>query len=176
MRLFIAAELPSELLDALVETQAMLRECMRGRFVAPDSLHVTLAFLGEVDAYRVGDVEAALEAGCAGCDAFEVALAELGNFGRRSKATLWQGFDAQGAQCFTDLAAGVRQALVQEDISFDNKKMLPHVTLMRAADLSGGVLPMPVPARGKVDTVTLFRSDLSGDRPIYEPLYSAQLA
>ena len=46
MRLFIAAELPENLLEALAETSARLRDTVKGRYVAPDSFHLTLAFLG----------------------------------------------------------------------------------------------------------------------------------
>lgn len=42
MRLFVTVELPEGALEALAETSALLRESVRGRFVASDSFHVTL--------------------------------------------------------------------------------------------------------------------------------------
>ena len=173
MRLFVAFELPGEMLDALAETSALLRGSVRGRFVARDSLHVTLAFLGEVGPYQVNDVITALEEGCAGFGAFEAALGELGSFGRRSSATLWQGF--RDADSMKQIAESVRQALKARGLSFDDKPFRAHVTLMRAVDLRSGELPMPVVAGGIIDTATLFKSDLSGPRPVYEPLHSVKL-
>ena len=46
---------------------------------------------------------------------------------------------------------------------------------MRKADIREGLLPMPTVARGTIDTVTLFKSDLSGPHPVYEPLHRVTL-
>ena len=175
MRLFIAAELPENLIEALAETSADLRGSVKGRYVCPNLLHVTLAFLGDVEATRIPEIEAALEEACEGHGPFEVSLGELGHFGRRFDAVLWQGFDTAGTQAFAELARDVREALSARGFAFDAKKFSPHVTLMRSADVSRGVLPMPCIAAGTVDTVTLFKSDLSGKHPVYTPLASVTL-
>jgi 2'-5' RNA ligase len=169
MRLFVAAELPEPLRDALSETSAALRESVAGRYVAPDSLHVTLAFLGEVDVPSVGEAVAAVEEACACQVPFRVSLGGFGSFGRARKALLWQGF-AQGVDELGALAGDVRECLSLHGLAYDSAAFVPHVTLMRNADLSEGPLPMPVVERGVVDTVCLFRSDLSGPRPRYEAL------
>lgn len=173
MRLFIAAELPNELLDALAETSAALRECVPGRFVSSNSFHVTLAFLGNTEGSRVRAIQQALECACAHHQAFQVQLGTFGSFGKRSKATLWQGF--QRSEEFVALAKDVRSNLDRAGFSFDNKTFLPHVTLMRAADITCGILPAPVLESGTIEVITLFQSDLSGARPIYTPLYSVYL-
>ena len=173
MRLFIAAELPQHMREALAETSASLRGCVSGRYVGSDLFHVTLAFLGSVEGARVPRCIDALERGCAGHAPFGAALGELGSFGRRSKATLWQGFEDAGG--FAELATDIRASLEREGFEFDAKKFLPHVTLMRAVDLTAGSLPMPHLACGRIDAVTLFSSDLSGASPVYEPLHSVVL-
>ena len=173
MRLFIAAELPEQMLDALAETSAVLRANVRGRYVAPDSFHVTLAFLGEVSGSRVDAAVSALEAGCCGFRSFDASLGAFGSFGKRASATLWQGFDDAGD--LSSIAGAVRDELRNEGFSFDDKKFLPHVTLMRKADLTSGALPSPTLASGPMQRITLFESDLSGSRPVYEPLHVASL-
>lgn len=170
MRLFIAAELPENLIETLSETSAVLRERVRGRYVGPDLFHVTLAFLGEVDAGRVDGAATAMEQALDGHTRFTATLAELGSFGSRGAATLWQGFDEASAEAFSALARDVRAALSVHGLPFDDKAFRPHVTLMRACDLSRGTLPSPLTATGVVDTVTLFKSDLTGARPVYTPL------
>ena len=172
MRLFIAAELPEPMIEALAETSAALRGSVCGRFVGTDSFHMTLAFLGQVPGLRVPAVEAALEQACAGHGPIRATLGELGSFGRPRAATLWQGLQpGEGTDALAALAADVRAGLTQEGFSFDGKSFLPHVTLMRAAKLEGGVLPFAQQASGVIDTATLFESDLSGERPVYEPLH-----
>ena len=174
MRLFIAAELPEEMLDALVTTQAELRDTLRGRYVAPDMLHVTLAFLGDVPGALVPDVISALEAACADVGVIDASLGELGYFGRLRKATLWQAVD--GGLALVNLAETVRVQLRLGGFSFDEKDFRAHVTLMRAVDLSAvGSLPMPHIACGSIDAITLFSSDLSGPHPMYEPLHRVTL-
>ena len=173
MRLFVAAELPEEMREALAETSALLRGRVRGRYVAPDSFHVTLAFLGNVEPYRVNDASEALERGCAGHSAFTLSLGDLGCFGKRSKATLWQGF--KDTDALSELAETVRMELRAEGFTFDAKPFVGHVTLMRAADMTAGELPTPAHAAGSVSNVTLFKSDLSGPRPVYTPLHVVEL-
>ena len=173
MRLFIAAELPETMRDALAETSAALRDCVHGRFVASDSFHVTLAFLGEVPGARVPELQDALDDACASHAAFFAQLGELGCFGKRAKATLWQGFCDPAP--FAALAADVRSNLSRIGFEFDSKPFRPHITLMRAADLSSGALPASFPAEGTIDHITLFCSDLSGKRPIYTALHTVVL-
>lgn len=166
MRLFVAAELPEPLLDALAETSASLRGSVRGRYVGSDLFHVTLAFLGNVEASRIPLLETLLAEACSGHHPFETSLGALGSFGKKARATLWQGFVETDS--FALLARDVRDALREAGFEFDGKGFIPHVTLMRNADLASGVLPMPTVAAGTIDTVTLFASDLSGPRPVYD--------
>lgn len=174
MRLFVAAELPQELLDTLSETSARLRASVRGRYVGPDLYHVTLAFLGEVPAVQTEDIARLVEEGCLPNASFNTTLAELGTFGRASSAVLWQGFD-EGHDAWCKLAQYVRRALLDGGYTFDGKGFKPHVTLMRRADVARGELPMPRVARGTIDTVTLFSSDLSRERPRYDALTRVRL-
>jgi 2'-5' RNA ligase len=174
VRLFIAAELPGEVREALAETSALLRDAVRGRYVGPDLFHVTLAFLGEVSVARIGELEGLLEQACQGHAPFQVALGPLGSFGRARRAVLWQGFD-RGRDGLDALATDVRASLADAGYTFDQKGFLPHVTLMREANLTTGTLPVPVVESGTLDTVTLFSSDLSGARPRYEALCQVTL-
>lgn len=173
MRVFIAADLPENLMDALAETQAELRESVNGRYCAPDSFHVTLAFLGNVPAQRLPQIEQCLRDGCARHRAFEARLGELGFFGKRADATLWQGF--ADPRPFNDLARDVRAELEAAGISFDTKKPKAHITLMRRANLEQGTLPMPQVERGVVSSATVFQSELTPEGAIYTPLFTCDL-
>lgn len=168
MRLFVAADIEGAK-EALAETSALLRDSVRGRFVAPDSLHVTLAFLGEVEAWRIDEaLEAVNATNRALTCPFTVELGDFGRFGKASCATLWQGFRDAGE--LPTLAADVRRELRERGFSFDDKRFVPHITLMRKADISSGTLPSPRCAIATVSGASLYRSDLSGSRPRYEKL------
>lgn len=174
MRLFVAAELPDTLLDALAETSAALRSEVSGRYVGPDLFHVTLAFLGDVPAAQADEVLACMAQACACQPAFQTSLGALGTFGRPSSAVLWQGFSS-GRKEWSALATSVRSSLAAAGIRYDGTGFVPHVTLMRRANVSSGRLPMPYLAKGTIQTVTLFCSDLSGARPRYEALGRLEL-
>src|SRR3990172_3077032 len=62
LRLFVACELSDEVRDALAAVQDQLRSAGAGRlrWVRPEGIHVTLKFLGEVEANRVDAIRAAL--------------------------------------------------------------------------------------------------------------------
>ena len=174
MRLFVAAELPDEMLDALAETSARLRDAVPGRYVAPELFHVTLAFLGEVPGSLVNEVAELARCGCNAQASFRTSLGPLGTFGKGSSAVLWQGF-VGGEDEWASLARGVRYELQDRGYSIDRKGFIPHVTLMRRADVSRGLLPMPCVGSGSIRRVTLFLSDLSGQYPRYEALDSWEL-
>ena len=155
--------------EALSETSALLRSCVHGRYVAPDSFHVTLAFLGERAGSEVTELESVLGEACESCAAFNTALGALGTFGRANRATLWQGFSS-GNEQWASVVSEVQRGLSTVGYTPEHKRFVPHVTLMRRADISHVALPMPCVERGRIDTVTLFLSDLSGSRPRYEAL------
>jgi len=69
----------------------------------------------------------------------------------------------------------VRSQLKRIGFEFDDKPFRSHITLMRAADLSSGMLPSCCQAKGIISRITLFRSDLSGKRPVYTALHSVSL-
>ena len=173
MRLFIAADLPLELMDALAETSALLREQVKGRYSSPDSFHLTLAFLGETPAGRIPEIEDALERCGASHSPIDVCLGDLGSFGRKREATLWQGFKDPAP--LEHLARDLRKDLESIGIPFDNKTPKAHITLMRKADLSQGLLPAPCIARGTITQMTLYQSELLAQGALHTPLHTVSL-
>ncbi len=174
MRLFIAAELPPQILEALSETSASLRDAVKGRFVGPDLFHVTLAFLGERPASEVPAICDLMRVACVEQPAFKTSLGDLGTFGRASSAVLWQGF-SEGRKSWDALAQSVWGQLSVLGYAPEHSRFVPHVTLARRANIQGLHIPMPHVDRGIIDSVALFSSDLSGPRLVYEPLDCARL-
>ena len=174
MRLFVAAELPEPMIEALSETTAALRDVVHGRFVSPDRFHVTLAFLGEVPVRDVERISEAVEGACLGHSPFAVTLGALGTFGHGRRVALWQGF-SRGTDDWATLSCDVRRALEAEGLTFDGRRFVPHVTLMYRAQILTSELPMPHVTEDVIHTVTLFSSDLSGDVPCYDPLSRVEL-
>ena len=62
MRVFIAIDVPNDIRKALGDVQRALRPLTgTARWVAPESIHITLRFLGEVPEKRLEDIDAELK-------------------------------------------------------------------------------------------------------------------
>ena len=120
MRTFIALEVPDVFRAEVAALARRLALACAGRFMAYESYHVTLAFLGDVGEAESALAVAALEAACAGADAAPVELRPdgLGKFGRPQDATLWLGLAPDPA--LLALAARVRGELAARGLAFDD--------------------------------------------------------
>ncbi len=130
MRLFVAFDLPREVRNALATLGQRLKpECRAARWVRPESMHVTLKFLGETDSQKIPDIRAALapirSAGPVAMD-FRV----LGFFPSEFKPrVLWCG--VQSTPNLAELAAAVEQALEPLGFARETRTLSPHLTLAR---------------------------------------------
>src|SRR5258706_13368947 len=94
-RLFIAIELPADVLATLRQTQDQLKQIISARaakWVRPEGIHLTLKFLGDVPASRVGALMDGVEKAVEGHDKFEVSRHGLGCFPNVQRPrVLWVG-------------------------------------------------------------------------------------
>ena len=108
---------------------------VEGLRMLDEKLHLTLAFLGDVEAE---DEPKALAAAAAlKADAFDLVLDQAGSF-YRSKV-LWLGA-SETPRALAALALGLRAALDAQGLAYDRKALAPHVTCYR--DIKKGVRPL----------------------------------
>ncbi|MET8084045.1 RNA 2',3'-cyclic phosphodiesterase [Micromonospora sp. NPDC005237] len=144
MRLFVAVYPPVGAVSHLGAQIARLRvgaaaaAGVRVRLADPADLHITLAFLGDVEAARLVDVVSAL--GLA-ADRFRDArdapprllLGGGGVFGDGRRTVLW--VDARGdVEALHELAQLVRERLRVAGLPYDEKPSRPHLTVARPGD------------------------------------------
>jgi 2'-5' RNA ligase len=175
MRLFIAVDLPDELRKELGTVQMALKPLTdSARWVAPESIHITLKFLGEVPEKRIEDVEQALTG--LSWKQFTVTVRGVGFFpGNRSPRVFWAGMEAPTMQ---GLAEELDSRM--ERLGFDKEKRAfrPHITLARARDtridssLVTGSAEYQEHNFGSftADRVFLFKSTLKPSGAVYEKL------
>jgi len=124
MRVFVAIDMPDHARDALERLQDDLPV---GRLMAPDTFHLTLAFLGEHPEPVVAEVHEAL------CDIsaapFPIRLHGVDVFGGSSPKLLWAGVDKHPA--LADLRERVRRAVIGTGVELSRERFRPHVTLAR---------------------------------------------
>lgn len=116
---------------ALLAYEALAATGVELRFERPEKLHVTLAFLGRIDAARMPAFVAALQAAATSCAPFDIAFDTLGAFpDERRPRIVWLGCSTP--QPGYDLAAGrVRAGFEALGVRFD-QPAVPHITLARA--------------------------------------------
>jgi len=132
VRLFVALDLPAALAREVGRRAAAARrELPRARWVKPEALHLTLAFLGETDAADLPVLHRSLRPAFAGVKPFDLRLEDAGTFPpRRPARVAWVGVEAPPA--LADLAQGVQQALAQAvDFTPDRRDFHAHLTVAR---------------------------------------------
>ena len=126
------------------------------RWVAADSLHLTLRFLGRVGPGPLDSLAAALRR--LTVEPFPVTVGGLGAFGRGSSVrVVWLGVTAGGHE-LSRLAAEVEGCTVAAGFEPEERPYHPHLTLARSRERRGQALPeLPPPPDPPGWTVTGFR-------------------
>ena len=181
VRLFVALELPGDVVSALVGW----REDIIGaepafRAVPPTSLHVTLCFLGSLPAAAVPDIVVACGV-VAGCPAAALTVEHaIWLPPRRPRVLAVELDDADGR--LADAQAALSDALHAGGwYTPEARPFLAHVTVARVRHRMRvrprELAPPPAASERFIGScVTLFRSRLSSAGARYEPLGSVQLA
>lgn len=125
MRLFIAIEIPADLKTALGKLQV---DIPGARWVAAEQIHLTMAFLGEVEESVVELLKSELAR--IQIPQFTLCLSGIGCFpGRHRPRVLWVGVEPHPH--LTELAATVRSAVLACGIPQEDRPFSPHITLAR---------------------------------------------
>ncbi|WP_026495331.1 RNA 2',3'-cyclic phosphodiesterase [Butyrivibrio sp. WCD3002] len=160
MRLFIAINFEEDFRDALIDIQDELMRCgVDGNYTAPENLHMTLAFIGEWD-----DPEGVLEVvKSVPMKSFSIALKGYAPF----KDMIFA--DIEENENLKAYVKRLRAALTENEIPFDRKKFLPHITLVRKAHRIKGA---PLPEFDEAETmrvkgISLMKSERGSHGMIY---------
>jgi 2'-5' RNA ligase len=135
MRLFVALEIDDNLRSRI----ARFLDGVRGfapdaHWARPESLHVTLKFIGEKSGEEVEKIRRLLETIAA--VTFEMSFRGYGFFpGARAPRVFWIGIEA-GSQ-LSSLAATVDENMASLDIPKEQHAFNPHLTLARGGGGSG---------------------------------------
>ena len=189
IRTFVAMELSDDLKHALQTIQHRLQDAPGARvarWVAPQNIHLTLKFLGEVESVRVPRLIAALQESSAGLAPFTLTARGLGCFpSTRRPNVIWVGL-AGDVQHALELAQRIESACEKSGFPREARAFSPHLTIGRIkrearpvdrAAIGAAVQDFSTPDLGIIvgDAVHLIKSDLRPDGPIYTKLASIHL-
>jgi 2'-5' RNA ligase len=170
LRLFFALWPPENAALALHAWASAAQGACGGRVTRAESIHLTLAFLGEVPPRRMPAALAAAHRVRGG--SHTVSLDEAGYWQRNR--IVWAGArEAPGA--LARLAEALGAELRAEGFALERRPFAAHVTLIRKAR-DAGALPELRPVEWPVGEFVLVRSLLSSAGSRYEPLERFALA
>jgi 2'-5' RNA ligase len=135
MRLFVALDIDDNIRGRIARFLDGVREfAPDARWARPESLHVTLKFIGEKSEDDIEKIKRALETIAA--DTFEMNFRGCGFFpGVRAPRVFWVGI--QTGSYLSSLAAMVDERLASLDIPKEERAFNPHLTLARGGGGSG---------------------------------------
>jgi 2'-5' RNA ligase len=168
-KLFAGIELDEEVRQRCAAISAQLRDGgLDGRFDDASKFHITLAFLGRVEAERVDEISESLASIGNAAQPFTLTLDKIGAFpNERRPKVVWIGARDQGAP-FRRLARAARTAYEQLGFRF-NKDAVAHVTVARVKSGNAHVPMIDVPAiHVRVEEIALFESLPAGKTTRYE--------
>lgn len=163
-RVFFALWPDAAALDALEAAAAAAYQCRGGRRLRRDSLHLTLAFMGDVSQAQLDDL---LDlAGKLREAPFDLTLDQIGWWPRNG--IFWAGCQTTPSHQ-RRLSNELSKALRTAGFAVDTRPHFPHVTLLRNAHCS--TLPvLKTPISWRVDAFSLVESKLQVSGSLYSVL------
>ena len=187
-RLFVAIFPPAHVVASLQAAIADLRQGLpaRGiRWTRPEQIHLTLHFLGAIEAARLPGIESALQAACGGHRRHAVRVAGLGCFPNRSRPRiLWAGL-AGDLRPVEDLKKAMDAGFLACGCAGEDRPFHAHLTIGRVSELNAAERRQVAEALAReqerdfgeweVERVDLMQSVLSPQGAAYSVLKSILL-
>ena len=188
IRSFIAVELPQELQKELAELEAKLKKNCPPvvKWVDPDSIHITLKFLGETSEDSIKKLMLAIEEAAQGIPPFKLEVRDTGAFPNLERVqVIWVGVKGE-LDIITQLQKRIEINTEQLGFPHESRAFSPHLTLGRVRDDTGlndrlrmGKLLADTHFTSShnvdVKALNLIKSQLTAAGPIYTRIGSVQL-
>lgn len=185
IRAFVALNLPPGVIDLAAGLQSALKERgLRLRWVRPQSIHLTLKFLGDISPGDAGAIGEAIQRAGRGMAPLQLTVQGMGVFpGIKRPRVLWIGLGGQ-IEPLRLLYARVEDELADLGVAREQRGFKAHLTLARFKQ--GGRASEVLEAIASLgtyesksfaaDRLVLYKSDLRPQGAVYTPLTEVPLA
>jgi len=178
MRAFLAIEIPEHTrlkVDDFIQEQS--KKDLPVKWVRFENLHVTLKFLGEIDDRKKAEIIPAIKEIAEMYKPFKIDLEGVGCFpGTKNPRVLWIGVK-QGAEQLRRLVLQLEERLTRFGFKRE-KRYHAHLTIGRIKKFCkvDDILSKNITTEAfSINAITLFRSTLKPEGPIYEELKKFKL-
>ena len=184
LRLFIAIELDKSLKEFLKSLQNELKKCGADvAWVKPENIHLTLKFLGEAIPESVARISSLLEETAGLLPPFSLSITHVGWFPTQGHMRIiWVGCE-EGKNESARLAVYLADKLRELGFRKEERGFSPHITIGRVRSKRNLYslrktlenFSFKTPLTQTVNHLTLFKSTLTPQGPIYEALQTFPL-
>jgi 2'-5' RNA ligase len=136
IRSFIAVELPEAVKKGLkqLQTELTLPRYSFVKCVAPEGIHLTLKFLGNIYSQRVTEITGVMEQSSQGISPFQLQLTEVGAFpNMRRPRVVWVGIKGEVDKLIA-WQQRLDDGLVPLGFAKEARPFTPHLTLARVRE------------------------------------------
>ncbi|MDD4874455.1 MAG: RNA 2',3'-cyclic phosphodiesterase [Dehalococcoidales bacterium] len=135
IRTFIAIELPGDLKLELGRLQEKLKvDKPRVKWVSPESIHLTLKFLGDVEPSMISSIRQVMTEAVQGIQHFDLRVQQLGVFPSPERAqVVWVGLGGD-LESLNRLCRQLEDNLAKIGFPAEKHGFTPHLTLARLGD------------------------------------------
>ena len=188
IRSFIAIELPGavKLNLSQIETQLKSGRRFEVKWVAPESIHLTLKFLGNILVESTKDIAQAMSEATQGIPPFRLEVKDLGVFPNLKRVQVaWVGVHGE-IDKLSQLQQRLDSNLSRLGFAPEGRPFTPHLTIARLRDNAS---PTERQALGQliastrfeagafsVDAISLMKSQLTREGPIYSRISQVALS
>ena len=188
IRSFIAIELPPEVKSNISEVQAKIKSSRHNfiKWVSPQSIHLTLKFLGNINSQIVSNISGAIKDASSEVSSFSIEIGGLGVFPNNNRPrVLWLGIGGE-VEKLIDLQRRIDDALMVFGFQKEKRPFSPHITLARVRDNAtnsersdfGGLIARThseVKSTVEIKSISLMRSQLWPTGAVYTRLAEVKL-
>lgn len=187
MRTFIAIELPGQIRDFLAHIEERLIATHADvKWVEPKNIHLTLKFLGEIDEKKHERINLILDEVAGQKPSYKIRISSIGAFPKLdSPRVIWVGVDS-GDKETKELAKALEEKIQKIGIPKEDRAFSSHITIGRTRSTKDrDKLVQELNNLGSkfsaenlefsVNKITLYKSTLTPQGPIYEVLKEASL-
>lgn len=188
MRTFIALDFSPEIINKITEiinyfkTQTPQRAL---KWVAPQNLHLTIKFLGEVPENKIEQIKGLINQALRNENAFEIGVDGIGMYpNQHMPRVVWLGIE--GSERLKGIHNKLDTTLEKADIPPDKRSFNPHLTIARirrntdketVKEIGKTLSGFKVDSLGRctINNIILYKSDLTPEGPEYTALLSSPL-
>lgn len=187
IRTFIAIELSDDSKKELEEIKSILMtgNSTPAKWVNPESIHLTLKFLGDIPSDQVTEVMDGIKTAVDGISSFRLHLAGLGVFPNPVKTqVIWAGITGEMDR-LSQVQRSIETEMEKLNFPRERRQFSPHLTLARVRNHATpderkklGSLVTGTPFTGgliRVDSINLMKSQLTRQGALYTRLGSIRL-